>query len=230
MKKSFMAVTAFGFALVPAQALAQQTPGAEPTAPYLQERVATPEKAFELTIDTGYTQGLGQLQGGVNMASVASPGIAFDLGAGYRINPNWAVSVNGQYHELTPERAAGARGFAPNVAVAYHITPEYRADPWVQLGTGYRMLWETHDNAPTVLTHGFELAKLTVGLDVRVSEDVALAPVIGADLNLPLWQSGATNIAIVDPRLNTFLFGGIQGRFDMAGERTTEKVTTVARQ
>ncbi len=235
MNAKLATVSAIGLVLASAmQARAQTTPSAGEEPSYLQQHVDAPIKALELSVGTGYTQGFGMLQGGVALPDVVTPGIAVDLGVGYRIDPHWSIGLAGQYQELTAERASGARGLTAGINAAYHLSPYTRADPWVQLGTGYRLLWETHpDPAPNLLTHGFELAKLTVGMDIRVDKDVAIAPVIGADLNLPLWQNNGPQVALNDPRVSTFVFAGVQGRFDVtnayAGEAIPVSQTQVTR-
>jgi hypothetical protein len=45
---------------------------------------------------------------------------------------------------------------------------------------------------------------------------------VGADLTLFLWQNPegpAGNREIDDPRVSTFVYAGLQGRFDIGGER-----------
>jgi outer membrane protein OmpA-like peptidoglycan-associated protein len=109
--------------------------------------------------------------------------------------------------------------------------PYTRTDPFITLGAGYRMLWEVPREGASVLTHGFELARASVGVDIRMTEDIAVAPVIGADLTLPLWQdvhNGTSNQSISDPRVSTFIFAGIQGRFDLAGTRESGRPPVVA--
>jgi hypothetical protein len=196
---------------------------------YFDQRIAAPRQAFEITVGTGYTQGLGMFQAGVDMDRVATPGLGVDLGLGYRIDPRWAISVNGQYQELTAERAVGARGMTGNLAGTYHFSPYTRTDPWLSLATGYRMFWERNAGAaPNVLTHGFQLAKLSAGLDFRVDKDIALAPMIGADVNMFLWQDVTGNVALADPRVNTFVYAGLQARFDMTSKHETESGITTA--
>ncbi len=197
---------------------------------YFEQAMAAPKNAFELSVSTGYTQGSGMLQGGVGMPSVATPGFAVGLGAGYRIDPRWAVGVSGQYDELTAERANGARGFTTGVSATYHFSPYVRTDPWIQAGTGYRLLWETHNAPiPTLLTHGFQLAKVSAGVDIRLSNEVAIAPTIGADLNVFVWQDAGNTVAIADPRASMFFFAGVQGRFDVGATYQTESTTTAKR-
>ncbi len=185
---------------------------------YFEEPLLAPAKALEIVVGSGYTQGFGSMQQGVNIGNVITPGFAVDLGIGYRIDPHWAVGIVGQYQEFNAERASTARGFTPGIAATYHVSPYTRTDPWIQLGTGYRLLWENQQEpSPNLLTHGFELAKLTIGVDIRVDKDVAIAPVVGADLTLPLWQSvnGATSQSMTNPTVSTFVFAGLQARFDV---------------
>jgi peptidoglycan-associated lipoprotein len=230
MNAKFTTASAVALTLVSAsQAYAQQSAGAQPEGEkkgYFAQDVEAPTNAFELSVGTGYTQGFGSLQSGVGMKDVITPGFAVDLGLGYRIDPRWAVGLTGQYQEFVAERSSGARGLTAGLAAAYHFSPYTRTDPWLQLGTGYRLLWETHpDPTPNLLTHGFELAKLTLGVDIRVDKDVALAPVIGADLTLPLWQSvgGNNSVAINNPTVSTFVFAGLQGRFDVTSTHESGK-------
>ena len=180
----------------------------------------TPTKALEIYGGAGYTQGFGSLQAGVDMKQVITPGIATDVGVGYRVDPHWAVGLTGQYAEFDAQRANSARGAIFGAAVAYHIRPFEKWDPWVQLGTGYRFLWENNvAPTPDLLTHGFELARLLVGLDSRVSRDIAMGPAVGVDITLPLWQAvnGGTSTALNDPRVSTFVFAGLSARFDVGG-------------
>ena len=189
--------------------------------------LAAPTRALEIVVGTGYTQGFGELQKGVNLRDVATPGISVDLGVGYRLDPHWQIGVVGAYQQFDAQRASGARGMTAALDVAYHVLPYSRFDPWVQFATGYRALWETNATTPDVLTQGLELGKLTAGLDLRASRDVAISPVLGADLTLPLWQgaSGSSTTAISDPRPSVYLFAGVQARFDITSTHVTETTT-----
>lgn len=204
--------------------------------PYLEQRLHAPARAFELSIATGYAHALGMLRPGVGMTTVAPGGVGLDLAAGYRVDPSWAVSLGGSFQEFLAHRAGGARTLAQTFAVQYHVDPDERLDPWVELGTGYRMFWEMGATGPSVLTHGFELARVRAGLDIRSSETVALAPVVGLDATLFLWQAGAGGADSGRATASTFLFAGVQGRFDVGGisvpprvRAATQRGTAVAR-
>jgi hypothetical protein len=191
---------------------------------WFQERMAAPSRALEITLGSGYTQGLGMLSGTTSLPSIASAGAGFDAGVGYRASKHLSLALVGQYHELVAERGSpfsklpSVRGATAGVAVTYHFIPEQRLDPWVELGTGYRMLWETSTaGRPGAFSHGIELARARVGVDFRIAHQFALGPMIGADANLFLWRDALGARAIDDVRMSTFVFAGVQGRLDVGG-------------
>jgi hypothetical protein len=181
--------------------------------------VPAPSDALELKVGTGYTQGFGNIAPGLGIPSVAGAGIGVDADIDYRLTPHSSLGVQAEYQEFTNELNTAARGLAANVGITVHGTPFLRGDPWLRLGTGYRLLWSVNPpGLPTTLLHGFELAKATIGYDVRVSPDIAIAPVVGADLNLFVWQDQAgVSTSLSTAQVGTFVFAGIQGRFDMGG-------------
>jgi peptidoglycan-associated lipoprotein len=182
---------------------------------YFGGYVPPPQKALELTVGTGYTQGFGQLSRNVQMQDVAQDGLGLDLAIGYRIDPHWMVGAVGEYQQLTAERADTVRGAVAGFQVAYHLAPAQRLDPWVSLGAGYRWLWERYDaNDSTVLTQGLEMGKLAVGLDWRVSREVSIGPVIGGDIDTFLVQDSNR---IDNPQVSVFVHAGIMGHFDLGG-------------
>jgi hypothetical protein len=210
-------------------ALAQQMSSEEVA--YWKKPVRAPYNAFELTLGTGYTQGFGRLGGGSpHVDQVAQEGMGFELGGGYRISPRWSLGLSGQYQEFRPATSlagtntgVGTRGFVAGANGTYHFNPEQSVDPFVQFGAGYRLLWEMHQTTlPDTLRHGFQLARLAVGADLRMTEDVSVGPVVGADLTaFSFLRTGSINEApnISNWGLSTFVFAGLQGRFDMGGVR-----------
>jgi hypothetical protein len=71
-----------------------------------------------------------------------------------------------------------------------------------------------------------ELAKLQLGVDYRVAQSVSVSPVVGVDLSTFFTQqTPETNrfTNITSPEVNTFLFLGMMGRFDIpTGTRATQ--------
>lgn len=220
------ALTLFGSS----HAMAQETGGPS----YFTQSVKAPRQALELSVGTGYTQGTGDVRStaGNTVADYVGAGVAFDVGAGYRIDPRWQIAALGEYQELNAVGRAtggGARGTVFGIGAAYHIMPYDRVDPWLQLGTGYRLLWTNAQSGPTMLSHGFEIARLTVGCDIRTSPEVALGPMVGVDLTTFLFQSGPNVPNVVsDYGVSAFFFGGIQGRFDLAGKYESAPGTAIA--
>jgi hypothetical protein len=193
-------------------------------APYMERTIPAPSNAFELKLGTGYTQGFGNIAPGRSVLDVAGAGIGFSLDLDYRLSPMASVGVETQYQEFTTENNAASRGLATNLGVTVHASPERRGDPWLRLGTGYRFLWDVNPfftNA-TVMFHGFDFLTAKVGYDIRPSPDVALAPVIGADLQTFFWANGT---ALTTAQVATFIYAGLQGRFDAGGS----SARTVAR-
>jgi len=216
---------------------------------YWSRPIGAPRKAFELGLNTGYTQGFGDLGARRNVKDIAGPGLGFGLNLGYRASPGVSIGLGGTYQELSPVSdvtTAKARGVTAGLDVTLHLTPYDRVDIWGSLGTGYRMLWNVGGKEEStgsvtrrvdaeqtnVLRHGFQLAKIQLGFDVRVSRNVGIGPVIGADINTMLWRDenrGAGSVMMDTRGLSTFLFGGIQGRFDIGGERVDEWTAQMAR-
>ena len=190
---------------------------------YTIQRAArgAPNHALEVGANIGYTQGFGLLQRGENLRDISGAGLGVGADLGFRVSPHFAILWSGQYQEfqVAPEQniSNGVRGVASSVNFVGHIMPFERVDPWISLGTGYRMLWNARSLPEhTVLTHGFELGRLQLGLDLRASRMVALGPVVGADVNYMGWRMiNGDNFEIADKRVSTYLFAGVQGHFDV---------------
>ena len=237
-KRTVIAIAACALACASASSARAQEER-QPT--YSRQRVRAPRQAFEIGVSTGYTQGLGKLRGGPgnNVGDVADAGLGIGLNLGYRANPNVSIGVHNQYQELKADNGltngTNVRGLVTGIEGSYHFMPYTRLDPWLSVGTGYRLMWEVPPGSNNnLLRHGFEIAKAQVGFDMRVSPDVAIAPTLGADLNMFVWENpegSRGNQEIHDKRVNTFLYAGIQGRFDLGGVREPmpARVTAIGR-
>jgi len=198
---------------------------------YVRSAVPAPSDAFELKVGSHYTQGFGEIAPGKGIPSVAGAGVDVDLAFDYRIDPMVSFGVQGEYQQFESEQNSEARGFTGNIGLTFHGTPNFRGDPWLRLATGYRLLWsvQPEGGGPTTLYHGFELARLMLGYDVRVTPDVAIAPAVGAGVDLFLWQDqNGTNSSLSPATVGMFIFAGLQGRFDAGGVRSTPGATVVA--
>jgi hypothetical protein len=72
------------------------------------------------------------------------------------------------------------------------------------------------------------VASLALGYDLRMASSVAIAPVIGGDLNVFIWETanGATT-PLSRAQVGTFIFAGLQMRFD-AGPTAVQPPAVVA--
>ena len=194
--------------------------------PYLAERVRAPRDAFELAVGANYSQGTMSPAQGLSATDLTKAGGAFTLQAGYRFAPEFALNLYGEYNEFTPGNLVSngaTRGGVGGINGTFHMNPFQRLDPWVRLGAGYRMLWVTgQPDMVDTLWHGFQVAKLDLGLDLRTDENVAIGPAVGVDLTYFVWQnpSGAVgDIEISNKRFVPYVYAGLEGRFDIAGSR-----------
>ena len=194
-------------------------------------RELAPKQATEIGVEGGYTQPFGTLTTGRSISDIAKSGGGVGLTYAYRIDPHWSIGVTGQFHESVASSDLGphasVRGIATGIIATYHFLPFRTIDPYASLGTGYRFLWVVPRGAnDNDMVHGLELGRALGGVDFRVSKDVAMGPLVGADVNLFLWdhlQSTGANQEITDVHPTTFLFAGVGGRFDIGGERVPER-------
>lgn len=233
-KKMGIAIAAFAFAAASASsASAQQmtqTAQSRQQSIYESERmprgtVKAPSNAFEIQVGTGYAQGFGpRISGGTNLpsSSVTRPGMGASLGLAYRATPHSSVGLMGSYSMQDAAKGPQLRGATTSIDATYHANPYQRLDPFLSLGTGYRMMWDRPGTkGPMTFTHGFQLARAAVGVDVRLNKDIAIAPTIGGDVDMYLWRSteGQRSQTIKNPKVNAYLFAGVSGRFDLGGSR-----------
>lgn len=215
-------IAVFGGVIAIASALSTTASAQERGESYLAQHLRAPSNALELEVGTGYTQGFGLVAPGRRISDMSGAGVGASLEVDYRLSRPWSIGVEGQYQELSREQNSAARGLAANLGVTYHFDPVLRGDPWARLGTGYRVVQESDPagaQGVTVARRGFELVAAKVGYDVRISEDVAIAPVVGADLDLFVWEDNGNTSQLSTAQVGSFVYGGLQGRFDLGGTR-----------
>jgi len=202
------------------------TASAQDTTNYFVERLAAPSEALELKIGTGYTQGFGTIAPGRGLPQVVGAGVGASVDLDYRMTPDWSFGIEAQYQEFGNEQNTSARGLAGNLGGTFHIAPTMHGDPWLRIGTGFRSLWENNPVGAQVTSDarfGFQAVTAKIGYDLRISEDFALAPVVGADLNVFVWNWDDTGVSTLPAaRVGTFIYAGVQARFDLGGRREVE--------
>lgn len=217
--------------VVPAIAGAQPEPA--DTVGWGHAVAAVPDRTFEIAVATGYAQGGGKLGGTLgSLEDVAGPGAAVEVDLGYRIIPQLTVGVYGtlakSQHGDRIDSNTDVLGAAAGVQAAWHFRPQVSIDPWISLGGGWRALWLNPDAGKVTSLQGFDVARLQLGVDYRVTKEIAIAPVIGGSVSLFVSQDSPMTTSyteIADKKVNFTGFVGLSGRFDFGGaERARESV------
>jgi hypothetical protein len=210
---------------IPAIAVAQ--PESPDTTTGFDHHVPAVQNAFEIGVATGYSQGGGKLGGNMgNLEDVSGPGGVVEVELGYRVLPYLSLGAYGTFSKYqrgdSIDSNTDVLGATAGLQGVVHFRPDTSIDPWVSLGTGWKGLWLDPSSGKTTSLQGLELARLQLGVDYRVSKDVAIAPVIGGSLSMFLSQDSAmtTDLTeITDKKVNFTGFAGLAGRFDIGGSR-----------
>lgn len=179
--------------------------------------------AVEIAIATGYAQGVGETGGKMaDLDELSGPGGAVQLELGYRVIPNLTIGGYGTFSMYDNGDAiddnTNVFGATAGVQAAWHFRPDRSIDPWVKLGTGWQGLWLSPDSGKNTSLQGLELARLQVGLDYRITPEVAIAPVVGGSLGMFLSEDSPMTTEyseIQDKKVNFTGFAGLAGTFDV---------------
>jgi hypothetical protein len=194
----------------------------------LDHYMAPVRRAVEVELGIGgglpLGAGFGEFNGTATspkMRDVANAGGAVQLTIGYRLNRHWMFGAYGsgaRYGKRDVGDATDSKIWAANAGLLaeYHFRPTYALDPFVSLASGWSGFWVTPKNLPDISVQGWQMARVNVGIDFRMTRGFALAPMIGGDATLFLTKNDATTNGFdnITPRVNFFLFAGLQGRFD----------------
>jgi hypothetical protein len=189
--------------------------------------VDAPSNAIELGVATGYTQGVGPIGSSIpHVEDVSRAGGAVEVDAMYRINPMFAVGLYSSFSSYDAGDHISVNtdvlGATAGIQAAMHLRAQRSVDPWVSLGTGWRGLWESPVSGKDTSLQGLELARLQIGVDYRVDENVSISPVIGGSLNMFVSEDSpmTTKLTEIDDKKVNFIgFAGLAGRFDFGGRR-----------
>jgi hypothetical protein len=161
-----------------------------------------------------------------SLEDVSGPGGVVEVDLGYRVLPYLSLGAYGTFskyeHGDSIDSNTDVLGATAGLQGVVHFRPDTSIDPWVSLGTGWKGLWLDPSSGKTTSLQGLELARLQLGVDYRVSKDVAIAPVIGGSLSMFISQDSAmtTDLTeITDKKVNFTGFAGLAGRFDIGGSR-----------
>jgi len=220
--------------IVPAMASAQ--PESVDTTAWGHPVAAVPDRTFEIAVGTGYAQGGGKLGGDLrNLEDVAGPGAAVEVDVGTRIIPQLTVGVYGtlarsQHGDLIAS-STDVLGASAGVQAAWHLRPATSLDPWLSLGGGWRALWLDPSAGKGTALQGFDLARVQLGVDYRVTPEIAIAPVIGGSASMFVSEDSPMTRSyteIQDKKVNFTGFVGLSGRFDFHSKKSADARTARA--
>jgi len=180
--------------------------------------------ALEIAIGGNYTQGFGDLGGGMASAQdVSGPGGGIELQLGYRATPHLGLGL----YATAAAYEQGADVFdvgsaSVGLRADWHFRPDRATDPWISIGTGFRALGMTGSDGVDRGLRGVDLARVQLGVDHRLSNSVSIAPVFG--LTASMYGEMKDDMddrfrEIADKDVHISVTGGLLGRFDFFGRR-----------
>jgi hypothetical protein len=214
--------------LIPSPARAEADRG--PSGPEL----VAPARAWELTFAQGYSQGFGRADDGAKLTDYARGGFSPQVGVGYRLDPRLML---GAYLEGTRYFASSSMpddtttyGAAFGVQANWHFLPFSRLDPWIGVGTGGRAYFIDPSDGPAVALYGVDMLRVRVGADYRLGPSTSVGPMLGVTAtSFIAHQTAGSDAEDIDrPGFSSVIFAGMQGRFEIGGERVTATGRRVA--
>jgi hypothetical protein len=159
-----------------------------------------------------------------NVEGLAGPGAMLELDVGYRILPHLAIGAYGTFSsyqrgDIVPG-ATDVRGASAGLQATVHFLPRRAVDPWVSFGGGWKGLWLDPPDGKSTTFHGLELARIQIGIDYRLSRNVAVSPMIGGSLGRFFVEDSPMSDGsrdIKEREMHVTGFAGVGGRFDLGG-------------
>jgi hypothetical protein len=185
--------------------------------------------AFEATSHVAYAQPVALAARGASVGDAVGSGVSFGAAFGVRWTPSWSVLLGGTYDvagrgPLLPQGAM-ARSLALQARGVLRVAPSADVDPWLSVGAGYRLLWESLSDASAHRgEEAVEAAIVLFGVDLKTSREVAIGPFVGAALDLFGWHSADAALANagargVDPAV--YFMAGLALRLDLPYRSTS---------
>jgi len=213
------------------EANAQEAP-----ASYFQKQMAAPTQAFEIGVAGVYNQAWGNLTdsnsllaatNGRRIQDVAGPGIGGELDLSFRFMPQMAAGIFGQVSEYDPDQrllsSTNVRSVLAGIQGAWYFRPYRALNPWVTLASAWRGHWIVPEVGGITSHQGWEVARLMIGLDMRATREIAIAPFASGGLDVFFTEKFPNlNHTNLSPVPVAFYFSaGIMGRFDIGGRYVT---------
>jgi hypothetical protein len=211
---------------------------------YFQRQMAAPSQAFEIGVSGLYNQGWGNLTDsqsplaptiGRQVQDVAGAGVGAEVDLGYRFMPQAAVSVFAQGSEYNRDdvllSGTNVRSLLAGLQGTWFVRPFRTLNPWVSLASAYRGHWIVPEIGGITSHQGWEIARLQIGLDMRASREISIAPYVGGGIDVFFSEKLPNqNSRNLDPVPASGWFGaGLAGRFDVGGKYVAPVTATAAR-
>jgi hypothetical protein len=207
--------------------------GQEPvqTKAIYRRRVQVEERAIEVQATGGYQQGIGSIGGdtGSHVQDVAGVGAGGDVAAGFRVSRYWLFGVYAGaawFSAATTEQSL--HSYAAGVQAQLHMRARRSIDPWLGVGVGYRVFSFTPQGGATSDHKALEMPRVALGVDYRVSDALALGPVVAADMSLFLNEPEGGATGSTRMTIGSFISFGISARFDFFGDEQPKKTERAA--
>jgi hypothetical protein len=198
----------------------------------------------------GYWGGAGVVYSGLNLNDATSGAIPVIIDVGWRFLPRLYAGVYGQLAPVLTKAnplscpdgtSCSAQDYRIGLEVDYHFAPSSRVDPYVGASGGYEWLQMNVGGGTTVPTsvgaqpgsvnasvtdRGWEMAALTLGVDVRPSRGVAVGPFVTGTLGEFNVRTGTQTVTVaaavvqstpvpdVNHGLHELLIAGLRGTFN----------------
>jgi hypothetical protein len=206
---------------------------------YFEKELAAPVSAFEIGVSGKYNQGFGNLTSGApagtsrRLQDTAGPGVGGELDLGWRIAPALSLGLYGAGTEFDRQSqlASGTnvRSLTAGAQAQWFLRPYHAVDPWVSLASGYRGFWLVPDVGGVTSRHGWQIARLQVGVDMRTSRAVSIGPFVGGSVDTFFTEKvpGGSYRNLSGPPVAGFFEAGLIGRFDLGG-RYVQRASVIA--
>jgi len=175
-------------------------------------------QGLEISVAMNTAQTVGDIGNQMDANDIVGSAGELEFQIGYRVTPHLAIGFYSTAQILAEgsnkdrDIYSGSAGLEAD----FHFRPNHAVDPWISIGTGVRSLVIDTDSGTGVLV-GAELARLQLGADFRLAQNVSLGPVIGASATL----YGAEKLPMNDTfdeldekGINWTLSAGLAGRFN----------------
>jgi hypothetical protein len=199
---------------------------------YFERRMAAPVSAFEIGVSPLYNQGWGNLTdvessaaaAGRKLQDTAHAGAGIELDLGYRVMPMFTVGAFGTITEFNrDDRLAtdtNVRSVTAGVQGQWFARPYHVINPWVGLGSAYRGFWTVPEVGGITQRHGWQIARLEIGVDLRASREISIGPYVGGSVDVFFKEKipGQDSRNLNGPPVSGFFMAGVNGRFDIGGQ------------